>query len=92
MISITQPGTLALAILAQLLLLAAIRLRIIGWRYTILPGMYLMATTLFYAYLFSPLKFDGVDNAVISAWLRFYEHLIIVSMLASLILYKRKRA
>jgi hypothetical protein len=89
---IIQSTTLILAIVAQLLMLVAIRRGILAWRYTILPGVLFMGVVLFYVYILSPIEVRGIDNTLVSSALRLYEFIIICVMLGSWVWYKKKKS
>jgi hypothetical protein len=89
---IIQSTTLILAIVAQLLMLVAIRRGILAWRYTILPGVLFMGVALFYVYILSAVEVRAIDNTLVSSALRLYEFIIICVMLGSWVWYKKKKS
>jgi hypothetical protein len=86
-----QLASLILSVLIQLLMLVAIRRGYMTWKYSILPGLLLMAITVFYInILFFGGFGDITSNAFWSAVLRLYTLLLVASMLASWIYYHRR--
>jgi hypothetical protein len=86
-----QLASLILSVLIQLLMLLAIHRGYMTWKYSILPGLLLMAITVFYVnILFFGGFGDSAANALGSAVLRLYTLLLVASMLASWIYHHRR--
>jgi hypothetical protein len=86
-----QLASLILSVLIQLLMLLAIHRGYMSWKYSILPGLLLMAISVFYVnILFFGGFGDSAANALGSAVLRLYTLLLVASMLASWIYYHRR--
>jgi hypothetical protein len=90
-VKFVQSTTLLLAIVAQLLMLVALRRGILAWKYTILPGIYFMSTAVFYFYIVFPVGAPWVHNILVSAMLRLYGYIVICVMLTAWVWYKQKR-
>jgi hypothetical protein len=86
-----QFASLILSVLIQLLMLVAIQRGYMTWKYSILPGLLLMAISVFYVnILFFGGFGDSAANALGSAVLRLYTLLLVASMLASWIYHHRQ--